>query len=75
MLAREVRYASEELALAHIRLAVALDASTDDLGRSMDGRSTTAMVFIRCIRAATVRYGRRLEEAIDHYESLEEDKA
>jgi hypothetical protein len=74
MLAREVRYATEELALAHIRLAVALDASTDDLGRSMEGRSATATVFIRCVRVATVRYARRLEEAIDHYEAREEDQ-
>lgn len=74
MLAREVRYATEELALAHIRLAVALDASTDDLGRSLEGRNATATVFIGCVRAATVRFARRLEAAIDHYEALDEDQ-
>jgi hypothetical protein len=74
VLAREVRYATEELALAHVRLAVALDASNDDLGRSLEGRSATATVFIQCIRAATVRYARRLEEAIDHFEALDEDQ-
>ena len=74
MLAREVRYAAEELAWAHSRLAVALDASTDDLGRSLEGRSANAAVFIRGVRGATVRYARRLEEAIDHYEALYEDQ-
>jgi hypothetical protein len=73
-LAREVRYATEELASSHRRLAVALDASTDDLARSLAGRSVTAAVFIRGIRAATVHYARRLEEAVDHYEALREDQ-
>ena len=75
MLAREVRYAAAELALAHTRLALALDASTDDLARSMEGRSVTATVFIRGVRGATVRYARRLEEAIDHYEAQYEDRS
>jgi hypothetical protein len=74
MLAREVRYASAELALAHARLAVALDASTDDLGLSLEGRSATATVFIRGVRAATVRYARHLEAALDHYESLHHEQ-
>jgi hypothetical protein len=69
VLAREVRYATEELALAHRGLAVALDASTDDLGRSLEGRSATASVFIRRVRIATIRYAARLEAAIDHYEA------
>jgi hypothetical protein len=74
MLAREVRYATEELAMAHARLALALDASTDDLGLSSEGRSVIASVFIRGVRAATVRYARRLEEAIDNYEGLDPDE-
>lgn len=74
MLAREVRYATEELAWSHSRLALALDASTDDLARSLQGRSVTAAVFIRGVRAATVRYAQRLEEAVDHYEGLNEDR-
>lgn len=74
MLAREVRYAAAELALAHHHLALALDASTDDLARSLEGRSITATAFIRGIRGATVRYARRLEEAIDHYEAQCEDQ-
>jgi hypothetical protein len=74
MLAREVRYAAAELAMAHSRLAVVLDASTDDLGRSLEGRSAAATVFIRGVRGATVRYAHRLEEAIDQYEALHEDQ-
>lgn len=74
MLAREVRYAAQELALAHSRLAVALDASTDDLARSLDGRTVTATVFIRGVRGATVRYARRLEAAIDDYEAAYQDQ-
>ena len=74
MLAREVRYAAEELAWVHRRLAVALDASTDDLARSMEGRSAAAAVFIRGARIAAVRYARRLEEAIDNYEGLDEEQ-
>ena len=74
MLAREVRYAAEELALAHERLVSALDLSTDDLARSMEGRSLTATFFIRGVRAATVRYAHRLEIAIDHYEAQDESR-
>jgi hypothetical protein len=73
-LAREVRYATEELTLSHNELALALDASTDDLGRSLEGRSVTAAVYIRALRGATIRYARRLELAIDHYETLNEDQ-
>jgi len=73
-LAREVRYATEELTLSHSDLAQALDASTDDLALSLEGRSVTAAVYIRALRGATVRYARRLEQAIDHYEALNEDQ-
>jgi hypothetical protein len=69
-----VRYATEELAMSHGRLATALDASTDDLARSLKGRSVTAAVFIRGVRAATVHYAHRLEEAVDHYEALKQDQ-
>lgn len=74
VLAREVRYATEELALSHSDLALALDSSTDDLALSLEGRSVTAAVYIRALRGATVRYARRLEQAIDHYEALNEDQ-
>ena len=74
VLAREVRYATEELTLSHSRLSMALDESTDDLACSWEGRSASATIFVRGIRAATIRYARRLEEAIDHFEALDEDK-
>ena len=74
VLAREVRYATEELALSHSRLAMMFDESTDDLGGSLEGRSTSAAIFVRGVRAATVRYARRLEDAIDHYEALDKDR-
>lgn len=74
VLAREVRYATEELALSHSRLAMMLDESTDDLGCSPEGRSASAAIFVRGVRAATIRYARRLEEAIDHFEALDENR-
>jgi hypothetical protein len=52
---------------------MALDESTDDLGLSWQGRSATAAIFVRGVRAATIRYARRLEDAIDHFEALDED--
>ncbi len=73
-LAREVRYATEELALSHGELALALDSSTDDLAQSLEGRSVTAAVYVRALRGATIRYARRLEQAIDRYEALNEDQ-
>ena len=53
---------------------MALDEATDDLACSWEGRSASATIFVRGIRAATARYARRLEEAIDHFEALDEDR-
>lgn len=68
-LAREVRYANEELAESHARSTAVLGISTDDLDEPLVIRAEEARLFVAAIREANRDYSRRLTEAADDFDA------
>jgi hypothetical protein len=68
-LAREIRYANEELAESHARSTAVLGISTDDLDEPLLVRAEAARLFVAAIREANRDYSRRLTEAADDFDT------
>lgn len=68
-LAREIRFAHEQLVEGHLQCTEILDFSTDSLDQPLDERAQKAIDYIVEVRKQDEIYTSKLQKATDIYDS------